>query len=222
MAKEHWDQVADSVEGRRLWADPQYNKVHGSGMGKQWLSLPTLAQHQLIDNILQNSNNTQATFGLGWIYDNNRGKAYMIASFKGASKDLETTVEGIARIFGMKLISLSNSTSGLHAEMQIMQFCVQNLGIRKYDLQYAGLQIMCVGKAVCVDCAGYMNKHNIPHLGVYKNKDQQKVVSDDHGGASTMGGGMWMNPLTGATYGGGKNVNYYSKPGRKTLHKPFY
>lgn len=68
-----------------------------------------------------------------------------------------------------------------------------------FGLRYT-LQIICLGKGVCPDCAGYLNKYGIPHFSLQReSKFSQKVIKSTECGKPSAGG-LWTHPRTTAIF----------------------
>lgn len=101
--------------------------------------------------------------------------------------------------------------SGLHAEMAIIRHLLQKEGGNPKD-NLAGykdrLQIICLGKGVCPDCAGFMNKRQIPHFSIQPAGGTEIAVHTEAGEASK----YWIHPRTEAVF------EASIKKGVSTLH----
>lgn len=160
---------------------------------------------------------SRQTFAVG-IYQGNR----LIVANKGVTNG-ETYAETVAkemanRIGGYIAIEYTASVeAGLHAEMAIVQHVLKESGNPKGDawfLKYV-LQIFCVGKPVCPDCAGWMNKHGIPHLSLNSNDDKIEI---QYACGKPSQGGQWRHPRTGAFFQSenpkNPKLNTYQKGGK--------
>ena len=72
--------------------------------------------------------------------------------------------------------------SGIHAEMMIIRYLVLVLGHNKNNLGAMGLEIAST-KGCCLDCAGWLTLHSIPHS---KTNDKASL--------------MWRHPITLSLY----------------------
>ena len=216
MAKTKWSEVQASIELRRDYGrDDDKNKApksHGSRT-----NIFTLANCEAV-RAIPNKLDSQSTLAVG--VGHGTSGSVMLVARKGVS---DAVMDDLSTARNMLLPSASVAdvtgiASGLHAEMAIVQYFAKTYGVSKGDLRYY-LQICCIGKKVCLDCAGWMNKNGIGHLSVLPDENLDGVVEFKPGGVSTMGGGMWQNPLSGARYGGGNDPNSYQKPG-KTINRP--
>ncbi len=216
MPKTKWSDVQSSIERRRNFgADSDHNQAptsHGSRT-----NIFTFASYATI-RALPEKLSSQSTLAIG-IAHTISGSTLLVArkSVKEIVMD-ELTKARIALLPSASIIDVTGIASGLHAEMAIIRYASENLGITKSDLKYQ-LQICCIGKLVCLDCAGWMNKNGIGHLSVLPDKDLGGVVEFKPGGPSTMGGGLWENPITHGKYGGGSDPYTYQKSGT-TINRP--
>ena len=138
---------------------------------------------------------------------------------EGLPEQFEQALQASAACLGNpNYLKLIGNESGLHAEMRIIgevftRFAVVH-GIPKAQIgRY--LYIVCVGKEVCRDCAGWMNMHDIGHCSYIPGRSNG-IVEHEAGGVSTMGGGIWRHPIYGTAYGGGNDLNSYSAHDRTT------
>lgn len=127
----------------------------------------------------------------------------LIIACKGIPAPDATTVLGVAQPYyellqEQRIWILQDQTSvsgeaNLHAEMAIVQFVRNQLGVSKGLLPYCGLQIACIKKGVCPDCSGWMTRHNIPHT--WRRENVAKLG--------------WVHPLTGTFFKyKGKELQY--------------
>ena len=219
MLESTWSEVEDAVSGRRRAAATENNKLPTSG-GSRGFKLYRIAAHPAVKGVFDKQASNQETFSLAWVLDRT-DQAWVVASVKGGKQEqLAPVVQEIARASNADgWVVLTNSTTGLHAEMQIVQYCTTDLGVAEYDLAMKGMQVACIGKAVCKDCAGWLNQHYIGHLSVQADAEGKVEYSLDAGPVSTMGGGQWMDPVTGGIYIGGNDVYCLQRPGQSTVER---
>src|SRR5690606_11638569 len=216
MPKTKWSEVANAASNRRAAAlKDSLNKAPRS-LGGAMCNVTKIASNAYITSIA-GAYGSQQTFAIGFVRSNDGIE--LIVALKGVSEEVVDKVRGMRNTIlpQAKVHDVGTVETGLHAEMAIVRFCVGTLGIAKADLGGA-LQVVCVGKKVCKDCAGWMNQHGIGHCAVVKGDDGGEVTFVA-GKVSTMSGGMWKNPITLGTYAGGNDLNHYSKNGM-TLNRP--
>jgi hypothetical protein len=160
----------------------------------------TTALAQVAD-ILHRGASSQSTTAVGLI-----GSTVYIAR-QGGRPDLDEGHWTLMNAFGpnytfVNVNDIVQSETGLHAEMMIIRYIVEQHNIGKGALAARGLKIG-VTKGCCLDCAGWLNRHGIPH---------NKPPEDEEAKASN----QWVHPLTRAVYMGNKSLNYYRK-GSKSL-----
>ena len=175
-----------------------------AGMGITRPSINSLGQQLLVmdaDELMPASSND--TFAIG-LYEGNK----LIVAAKGVPDG-----DFIATRIAAKLSAMLGSrvdpeatesiASGLHSEMAIVSHVLKKMsGSQKenaFSLRYV-LQIICIGKGVCPDCAGYMNKYGIPHFSLQRDKIQKKSVVKSFENGKPSAGGLWTHPRTGAIY----------------------
>ncbi len=214
MPKVNFSDVLRAVRSRRsAGSDVDQNKAPrstGSRVNIYWL-----ANSPAIRELVGEYGN-QATFAFGLIATET--SSFIITAFKGVAvavrEEINSSISLVAQQVGSNFTTIDAGSieSGLHSEMSIVKCAVTNLGIQKNNLRYR-LQIACVGKKVCLDCAGWLNQHGIGHCSVLPSDNPEigGVIEFAAGSTSKMGGGLWANPLTGAIYSGGKDVTGYSK-----------
>ena len=118
----------------------------------------------------------------------------------------------------------ASPTAGLHAEMAIVSHVIAKTTNPKsavWDLGYI-LEIFCVGKPVCPDCAGWLNKHKVPHLSLIKGKDSVEI---QYACGKPSAGGQWVHPRTQALFQSEGNLlepklNTWQKSGL-SVNRPF-
>ena len=156
---------------------------------------------------------TEATLSLGWVIAPDQVSCLLYAVCKGVSMtDVESAMAGLAYSCGNAKVVPLTAPSGTHAEMQIVRSHCSEYNVDKSSLKGSKMQIICIGKKICKDCGGFLNKYSIPNLSVlppgkssFSQEEWQK--STDYGDPSQ----MWSHPTTKAVYSGGKNIDYYSK-----------
>ncbi|NYF22064.1 hypothetical protein HDC36_003540 [Xanthomonas sp. JAI131] len=216
MPKTQWNQVATAAENRRGAAQQDAWNTAPRSLGGAMCNITKIASNVHIKNIV-GTYGSQQTFAIGFVRSTSGFD--LVVSLKGVTDDVIGWVKGMKAMLlpQADIHDVGTVQTGLHAEMAIVRFCVHDLGIAKAELGGA-LQVVCVGKKVCRDCAGWMNQHGIGHCAVV-NGDNGGEVKFAAGKVSTMGGGIWKNPLTLGTYSGGNDLNHYSKDG-KTINRP--
>jgi hypothetical protein len=219
MLESTFSEVERTVAARRGAAATENNKLATSG-GAKGFRLCRIADHDAVKALFDKQASNEETFAVAWLLDSN-DKVWVIASVKGGSQErLAPVVKEIAQSSNADAwVVLVNNTTGLHAEMQIVRYCLNELGVPLYDLNLKGMQVACIGKPVCRDCAGWLNQHYIGHLSVAKNDDGEVEYSKVAGDVSTMGGGQWMDPASGGIYIGGNDVYCMQRPGQTTVQR---
>lgn len=199
--------------GRREWAGDQYRQ--GLGSNQALMNIRALAEALAqVDTRDLLPDDTRQTFAIGMLQTN------IIAAVKGVS-NWETYLDTIMLQLRAYLpeapdpVVITNVEAGLHAEMAVARWCLQNTQYGKWDLAYV-LQVACIGKGVCPDCAGWLNKHRIPHLCIRKEGTNAVV---DYAIGAPSAGGQWTHPGTGAVFlsntpGGRPTLETYQKNGR--------
>lgn len=220
MSEITWGAVEELVRDQREYAAEDRNKLPESG-GAMGFKLVNIAGHDAVKSVFDKQASSQETFAVAWVVGPG-DRAMVIASVKGGKQEqLEPVVREIQMASGARdYVVLTNNSTGLHAEMQIVRYCLQDLGMGLWDLYLKGLQIACIGKAVCQDCAGFMNMYSIGHMSVTAGSSGEVTYSLASGGPSTMMGGQWMDPTTGGVFIGGNDVYSYQMGGGRTIHRP--
>lgn len=171
---------------RRAHADERLNPM----LGSIYLEHMILRMTDWCDSQAQGEN-TRNTVALGKL----QGHLF-IASQHG---DVVYDADELKGTFVVDTIhQCTNRAPGRHAEMMIVAYAVKSLGFDRALLADLGLMIAST-KGCCLDCAGWLNEHNIPHTptsGEWTTK--------------------WMHPLTNSVYEGMKNFKSYTNPGIKT------
>ena len=168
-----------------------------------------------IEDILPDD--SRQTFAVGLMYGNS-----LIVANKGVKNGLKyvsTIRKKIGESIGGSVPATYTESveAGLHAEMAIVQNLIASEQNPKGAVWMLGnvLQIICVGKPVCPDCAGWLNKHRIPHLSLIRNGENVEV---HYQCGKPSQGGQWKHPRTGAFYQsdtpkGTPTLNTYQKGG---------
>jgi len=195
-------------KGYAVPSDP-YTDQPGTNIGVLSEELMLLNSNEILPS------GGQATLAFGLL----DGKK-LIACTKGLKKE-ET--ERISNLMLAKLRSLvpnatleifSESTGGFHSEMSIVEHVLNKDGDRSKDNVRTlknRLQVLCLGKGVCPDCAGYLNKHEIPQFSLQAGKMGMVEMHLEPGLPSSQG--QWMHPRTGAMFNTRTN-----KPEGPVLH----
>jgi hypothetical protein len=222
MSEITWGDVEALVRDQRAYAAEDRNRLPESG-GAMGFKLINIVDHSAVKGVFDKQASSQATFAVAWVVGP-EDRAIVIASVKGGKKEqLEPVVREIQIASGARgYVVLTNNTTGLHAEMQIVQYCLQELGIGLWDLYLKGLQIACIGKPVCQDCAGFMNIHSIGHMSVTADEYGEVTYSLASGPPSVMMGGQWMDPTNGGVFIGGNDVYSYQMGGGRTISRPLW
>ncbi len=142
---------------------------------------------------------TRQTFAIGLL-----SGTTLVVSNKGVTNGdtyIETIYKKLAHLQGMApTVEYTKSPeAGLHGEMAVVGHVIaksQDAKKAVWDLQYL-LQICCIGKPVCPDCAGWLNKHMIPHCSLVRDNDAVKL---QYACGKPSQGGQWKHPRTNAFY----------------------
>jgi hypothetical protein len=142
---------------------------------------------------------SRQTFAVG-LY----GGVSLIVANKGVTngqKYILTVQRKLTELLGddTQVTNTAGVEAGLHAEMAIVEHLIvnaQNPKAAVWNLSYV-LQIFCIGKPVCPDCAGWLNKHKIPHLSLVRNREAVEIHYEC---GRPSAGGQWKHPRTGALY----------------------
>lgn len=212
MAKTKWSEVTNAAEDRRDRATPE-NNPYFSKSGARAFHLPEMVASSSIHKIMAKKS-TEATLAIGWaINPANASHVLLYAVCKGvALQDVGPALRVLAYNCGGASIIALTTDSGVHSEMQIVRSYCNSCNIQKPQMKNFGLQIACIGKPVCKDCGGFLNKYGIPNISILppgkiaeKEKGWQRYW--DYGNPSQ----NWRHPITNACYQGGKNLHTYSK-----------
>lgn len=191
MPKQSFQEASNRSESRRAHGaethNPLNNKTQTSLGYGGWVS-------ELTTYCDENApSSTQGTTAVGRL-----AAGYLfIASNVGAENfDLDAAAKRFS--VPKTRITFCKKASGLHQEMAIVRTIVEaNLALPD-TLFLAGLEIGTT-KGCCLDCAGWLNEHNIPHTAT-----------------NGSGSDMWRHPVTNSVYQGGTSLEYYhsSKHGK--------
>ena len=184
MPKTKFQEAVDASTSRRA-----------QGVNKHTVSDGTTTALAQVAGILHQNANSQSTTAVGLI-----GTTVYIAR-QGGNPDLNAYYWTLLNAFGPNYTFVNvNQTvkgeTGLHAEMMVIRYIVEQQNVAK-GLLGACLKLG-VTKGCCLDCAGWLNTHGIPH---------NTPPDDEEAKASN----QWVHPLTGAVYMGNKTLNYYRK-----------
>ncbi|BCH21825.1 hypothetical protein MesoLjLc_14440 [Mesorhizobium sp. L-8-10] len=203
-----WQDVLNKTkERRKLGDDESANKLSGVTTNILF-SLANDSKVQELSNTLKNTkelSQTTISVGITKIHD----FPYAVICKKGSTDQFADIIaQALVRVIGPIIVieTITNNQTGLHAEMAILRHFSQ-LGISKYNMEDR-VFIMCIGKPVCKDCAGYMNSQSIGHCSLVSD-GSMGLIQFSCGSVSTMGGGQWEHPFTGSVYIGGNNINSY-------------
>jgi len=216
MPKTRWEEVESAAQRRRTAAQQDTLNTVPRSLGGAMCNITKIASNVHIKNIV-GTYGSQQTFAIGFV--RSLTGFNLILSLKGVSGEVVNWVNSMRSMLlpQAEIYEVGTVESGLHAEMAIVRFCVEEFKISKAELGGA-LQVVCVGKMVCGDCAGWMNQHGIGHCAVVEGINGAEVAFAA-GKLSTMGSGIWKNPITLSTYLGGNDLNHYLKDG-KTINRP--
>lgn len=174
----------------------------GSGRTRpniNWLGESLLAMSA--DDLMPTNSND--TFAVG-LYEGTQ----LIVAAKGVSNSDFFAGNIAARLGGLlgRTVIPEPTTgidSGLHSEMAIVRHVLAKMGgVAKeaaFNLRYT-LQIICLGKGVCPDCAGYLNKYGVPHFSLQRESKFSKTVIKSTECGKPSAGGLWTHPRTTATF----------------------
>jgi hypothetical protein len=155
---------------------------------------------------------TEATvaFGIVFVNDifhvmlvNKGGKAEFRQQFATALLNVCQHYAGLQ----VGITMVDNPETGLHAEMAIIRALLTKFPDETKQTLGRNVAIVCVGKPVCRDCAGWMNSHAIGHCSFIP--ETPPTIRFNCGPVSTMGGGIWQSPTTKSVYGGGNDLQTY-------------
>jgi hypothetical protein len=220
MSQSVFSRANDKFLNRREFAKQQ----PASAGSKTMMNISTLAaalQEVELNDILPND--SRQTFAVGLFEGNS-----LIVANKGVTngeKYIWTVRKKMSERIGghIPVTNTAGVESGLHAEMAIVEYLITKQTDRRaatWGLNDV-LQIFCIGKPVCPDCAGWLNKHFIPHLSLIKNGEAVEV---QYACGKPSQGGQWKHPRTGAMYQSENpndpKLNTYQKGGN-SYNRPF-
>jgi hypothetical protein len=215
--KTKWsDVIAAATNRRAAGADTDQNILSGAPqqdskvkVGRLWNIVNDDAISGLVASM---TGKTEATVAFGIIFGadiyhlmlvNKGGQEAFREQFSAA---LQNVCQHYAAT-NVGITMVKNPDTGLHAEMAIIRALLKQFPDTTKQNLGRNVAIVCVGKPVCMDCAGWMNSHAIGHCSF--PPETPPTIRFNCGPVSTMGGGIWKSPTTNSTYGGGNDLQTY-------------